>query len=311
MPKEKTTEKKKSDKDKKPTKVKIDDKSAKKKDSSKKGDSKKSGKKSDKDRKSKFADVDKGDTANKATAFAKLHFNVISTQKWLAAYYKKYKIERKKKTDASDDDEKDNRVRILNAHFAMTATDQVICSTLVTAAHSSSKKESAGLYTITEENMINTVKLSKDLHFTFGRFLDSYDTDGNYCPQLQLKKEEVTKFIETYGVTGGGNTSIYLDSGAFNFLMYIIYRNRVLLAESAFQMSQYAKKSSVDDRAILFSLRTIYCGNLLKTMFSKVDEVSGKRILTSALKEQSNHTVFPLIVLLIIYIFYNFATKID
>lgn len=255
---------------------KTEDKSSKKKPEKKsdKENDKKGDKKADKgDRKSKFAGVEKGDTANKATAFAGLHFNAISTQKWLSSYYKKYKVEHKKKKADSDDKDKDNRVRILNAHFAMTATDEVICSSLVSAAHNNSKKQEAGLYVITEEGIINTVKLSKELDFTFGRFLDSYDTNSDYSPQLQLKKDEVTKFIETYGVR---NTSIHLESGAFNFLMYIIFKNRVLLAESAYQLSQYAKKSSVDDRSILFSLRTTYCGNLLKTMFSKVDEVSSR-----------------------------------
>lgn len=234
-------------------------------------------------RKSKYADVDKGDSPNKATAFAKLYFNVKSTQKWLVEYYKRYTIDRKKKDEDKGDD---NRVKILNAHFALTAADQVICLSLVNLAADKSKKAAAGLYTITEENMIDNIKLDKDFNYTFLRFLDMYSPQENYAPQMGLTKDTVMKFIETYAFSGG-NSNVNLDNQAFNVLMYIMLKNRIMLAENAFQMTSYAHKSSVDDRAIMYSLKTVYTGQLLQRMHKKVEDVSRRVRGIKAEKEES------------------------
>ena len=270
--------------DAKKTSVKVEEKAPKKvnskdKEKEKQKESKdtkgKDTKKSDKDdkekRPNKYADIEKGDCPNKATAFAKLHFNVGSAKKWLNEYFKRYTVEKKKKEDK--DAETDSKVKILNSHFALTAADQLICLSLVNLAGEKSKKAAAGLYTITEENMMDNIKMSKDFNYTFGRFLDSYDCHGNYAPQMGLKKETVLEFIEKYAFNGG-NSNINLDGQAFNFLMYIMLKNRILLAETAFQMIVYARKSSIDDRAILCAIKTIYTGQLGNSIYKKVEDVS-------------------------------------
>lgn len=261
-----------------PKKGKSDDKSPKKKNKNEK-------------RKDKYAGVEKGDLPNKATAFAKLVLNVKSCQKWMNEYYERYTIEKKKKEkkedkedkkktskkDESDDEEeheqKDNRVRILNAHFALTAADQVVCLTLVNLALERAKKKDAGLHTISEENMMDIVKLDKDFSFAFGRYLSTYSTNDNYYVQMGFAKNEVNQFIESYA-SGGGITNIKVEPQALNFLMYIMLKNRIQLVESAFQMAVYAGKSSVTDKAILLSIKTVHVGGLQKAIYKKVEDVS-------------------------------------
>jgi len=272
MAKEKVVEKK---PDSKKTAVKVEEKAPKKVNSKSDAGEKDSKKKSTSEgekRTNKYADVEKGDCPNKATAFAKLYFNVKSAHKWMNEYYTKYTIEKKKSKD-DEGNESDGKVKILNSHYALTAADQVICLSLVNLASEKSKKATAGLYTITEENMLDNIKMNKDFNYTFGRFLDSYDSLGNYSPQMGLSKKAVMEFIETYAFNGG-NTNINLDPRAFNLLMYIMLKNRILLAETAFQMILYAKKSSIDDRAILCAIKTIYTGQLGSTLYKKVEDVS-------------------------------------
>lgn len=289
-------ETKKSKGDDKPTKKKTDkedEKPSKKpaKKSSEKSSDKSSKNKSDgaEKRKSKYADVEKGDSPNKQTAYAKLFFNVSPTKKWLNGYYKKYSIEKKKKDDKDKDDEEDKSVRILNSHFALTATDQVVCLSLVNLAAARCKKADAGLYKITEDDMVSSVRNSREFSFTFERFLNSYDNCCDYDAQMQIGKKNVIKFIENFAFEGG-NTNVHLDHGAYNFLMYIMLKNRILLAETAFQMVTYARKSSVDDRAIMYSLRVVYNGSLLLSIFKKVEDVSNiiRNIDTSAGSDDSD-----------------------
>jgi hypothetical protein len=259
------------------------------------------------EKKDKYADVEKGDAPNKQTAFAKLTFNVQDTKKWLVRYYNGYsekqkkekkddkdskdskdsknkdkkvskdkdKKDKKKKEEVKDEETKGNekpKVKILGAHFILTASDQVICLELVNFASNRAPKGTAGLYTITEDNMLDTVRLNKDLNFTFGRFLDMYDMHADYASQLNLKYSTVSDFIDKFA-SGGGNTQIKLEHRAFNFLMYVMLKSRILLAETAHEMSKYARKTSVDDRAVLHALNTVYVGELLKTVFKKAEDV--------------------------------------
>ena len=84
------------------------------------------------------------------------------------------------------------------------------------------------------------------------------------------KKESAT--VRSFIEKRSGNNNVQIDKYAYNLLMYLLLMNRVLLAECAFQMSQYAKKNSVDDRGILFSLKTVYSGELLKKFLKKADD---------------------------------------
>ena len=163
----------------------------------------------------------------------------------------------------------------MNAHFALTAADQVVCLALVNLAGAKSKKGEANMWTLTEDNMIDNVKLDKDFNFTFGKYLDSYSTNENYGSQMGLTRDNVTKFIELYAFSGG-NSNINIEKQAYNFLMYIMLKNRIQLAESAFQMAVYAGKSSVSDKGILLSTKVMFTGALGKSMHKKIEDVSNR-----------------------------------
>lgn len=222
----------------------------------------------------KFAGVEKGDSPNIETAFVKLHFNVNLTKKWMRQFYDKdsYKVKRKIKKDDESDKPLEIKVKLTNAHYAITASEEALCMKLVNIAFEKSKKGTAGLYTITLENMTDSVRLNKDFNYTFGKFLDNYDSHDNYESQLGLPKKSIMNFIDKFAFDGG-NTSVTLDQGSYNLMMYLLIKNRNLLCDSAFQKTIYAKKTSVDDRGIMFSLKDVYTGELYKSLFKKVESV--------------------------------------
>ena len=113
--------------------------------------------------------------------------------------------------------------------------------------------------------------------------MDEYNSKNSLLNQLFLKKETIKKVLEKYAFNGSDN--IALDSSGYNFLSYILLCNRNLLADTAFQISQYSKKTRVDDRAVLFALKTIYNGELLKSIFKKSEDVSN---LVRGLKKDSS-----------------------
>ena len=276
----KSTKKSNKEKEVKKTKVKIEEKSSKKKKES--------------------SEKSKDEKRNNATLSAKLQFNVKVTQRWLKKFFdnERYYVVKKVKNEEEKDDKKKTKkvkdvkntkkpkegteeeeknesymtkVKILYAHFAITAADQVMCLHLVNVAGKKSKKGEAGLYTITEDNMLDAIKDDRDMKYTFSRYLDNYASQDDYTSQMNMKKEDVTNFIEKFSPSGG---NVKIDQGAFNVLMFVMYKNRIQLIETAFHMVVFAGKSSVNDKAVMQSIKTIHVGDLANTMYKKVEDTS-------------------------------------
>ena len=230
--------------------------------------------------------VNKGDAPNKDTARAELYFNVKFAKKWLKNYYSRYTLtvkvrdvvddeKKKKNTEKETKETRETNIRLNDAHFALGVIDECLCSKLSSTTLKKSKKNTVGLYTITEENIMDSIRLNKDLNYTFGRFLDEYDTHSNYGSELFLEKKTVHKFLEKYGFDGG-NVGVQLESGAFNLLLFCMLKNRILLAESAYHKILFSGKQSVNLKAIFHSLPDVYSGELLKLMIKKVENIISK-----------------------------------
>jgi len=288
--------------DKKSAKVKSDKKSL--SDSSDKDKEKKSKDKSTGENKQKH------DGLNTRTRTAGLTFNVNSTGKWLAKYYtdhhdaayievmqKKYDERqlKKKSSDKTPDDTdkkdtkdkkdaktksesegvKDTSLKVKptfrECQTAITIVEEVLCLALLGLAGDKAKKEKSGFYTITDENLMDGIKLNSDYYHTFSRCLAKYDSGQTYSTSLNLSEPVVTKFIEEFGFTGG-NTHIRLSSGAYNFLMYILLKNRILLADTAYQIMMHGKKYSIGYKCIETSVNIHYTGTLRNMLVKKLDE---------------------------------------
>jgi len=287
----------------KPTKV--DKKSAKVK-SDKKSLSESSDKDKSKKTKDKPTDDKKQerDGLNARTRTAGLTFNVNSTGKWLAKYYadhhdsayievmqKKYddrqlkkkssekkpekKDKKDKKSKSESEEVKETSLKVKptfrECQTAITIVEEVLCLALLSLAGDKAKKEKSGLYTITEDNLMDGIKLNNDYYHTFSRYLAKFDSGQDYSASLNLSKTVVVKFIEEFGFTGG-NTNIQLDSSAYNFLMYILLKNRILLADTAYQIMMHGKKYSIGYRCIETSVNVHYTGTLKNLLVKKLDE---------------------------------------
>lgn len=206
---------------------------------------------------------------NEATRKANLYLNVKRTQKWLKKYYERYTTEKKNEKGELEK----HPIKLIKSYHVLTASDQTLCLKLINLEESTSKKSINGLYNITEEQLINDVKINKDFKYTFGKFLDAYETHEDYFSQLEYDSKQFNKFIETFAFSGG-NSNIHLNKQAFNFLSFIILKARIMIVETAYQMIRFANKSSVNDNAILYSVNTIFIGDLLQAIHKKIEDVS-------------------------------------
>lgn len=296
MPKDKESNPAKVDK--KATKVKLDKKS-----------------KSSDDTKSKSKGSDKlenaGEKTNAKTRLAELTLNVNTTGRWLAEYYtgradesyidlmqKKYddrqlkkkpddektkKDKKAKGKDETTDDAKEKKIKskptFRHCDTALTIVEEVLCLSLINLVSGSIKKEKSGMYTVTEDQLVDSVKLNNDFFYTFSKFLNKYDSGQEYSKALNLPMQTVTKFIEKFAFTGG-NANTHLTHGAYNFLLFILLKNRIMLADTAFQVMKHGEKYAVNYKCMETAVNIHYAGTLRSVIAKKLDE-KRKLVVTS------------------------------
>lgn len=249
---------------------------------------------------SKYAGVEKGTAPNLATAFAGLHLNVETVKKWLKNYYDDYKVERKQKTvtptqtpvptekaptkkgtkaqettvqPSTDTKPKvvSEKVMLNNANFALGAVEHSLCLGLVGLVYEKSKKGGAGLYTLSEQDLMTALDANRDYSYTFGRLMFGYFPKQDYVTQLGFDKRDLVAYVEQYGFTGG-NASVNIG-GVVNLIAFLMLQNRTLLAETAYWSTIAKKGTTVSDRSILCAIPVVYQGQLKDTLFKKCEDV--------------------------------------
>lgn len=209
---------------------------------------------------------------NGATKKANLRLNVNPRKTWLQNYYSSNKMYVSK-----DEDEVPT---ISGSQYALTATEQVLCCTLVTLAYSKAQKTTAGLYDITHEILLNVVQLDQELNSVFGNRLGKFDKKAKYAGLLDIKdskekNNEIEDFAEKYACEGG-NSKVNLTDDGTNFLIYLLYLNRSLLADASYWMVKFAGRKQVNEVAVEYAVRNIYANaeKLCNAMCKKIEEVS-------------------------------------
>lgn len=241
----------------------------------------------------KYDGVEKGECPNLATAFAGLHLNVERVKAWLKRHYSNYKVERKVKTVTPVVAEKvptkkgaksdgtntvDNtprpvsdKVMLNNANFALGAVEHSLCLGLIELIYGKSKKAGAGLYTLSEQDLMTAIEANKDYNHTFGRCMYGYFPSQDYVSQLMFEKKELPTYIEQYGFNGG-NSNVNMG-GVLNLIAFLLLQSRTLLADTAYWSTIAKKGTTVSDRSILYAIPVVYQGKLKDLLFRKCEDV--------------------------------------
>lgn len=226
---------------------------------------------------------EKREYPNNESESIKSYINTSNTKHWMKEFCERFPLIRKKKVVEDDKDDKEEkeddekkknvkpRIGIARAHCVLSAIDQSMIISLVNMAEQKTKKATAELYTITEEILMDVIKLNKDYNYVFGKYLDNYNSRESYCSQLKIDKKNIQKILTNLAFDG--KTNVVVDKSGENFIMYIILTNRIMLTETAFFMAQYAKRMSIDDKAILFATKIMYTGNMAKLFYKKIEDV--------------------------------------
>lgn len=222
---------------------------------------------------------------NAETKKAGTIFDVAKTRKWMKKQYTRDEFKNRlgfKKTENEDDSEpKEKMVMLKTSPHAITAVDEVVCSTLIELTLDRLKEKDktiSNLYEINEDLLKDSIKMNQDYNFTFGKYLFKYDPKTDHGSNLSFFPDRkcVNELIEKQL----GN--VKLTDSAHNFLMYLVTQNRIMLSTASFEMICYAKKSSLSLNVIECAVKLYYDGLLHERINKKLEDV-GARI-----KEMNN-----------------------
>jgi hypothetical protein len=196
---------------------------------------------------------------NKATTLVGLEFNVQPFKTWLKSFYD---------NQTSD---KEERVKIMNAHYMLATTDQVMIFNLITGCSNLFEKTNNGLVDITLDKFQSYILTTPYLRYSLERFFTTYVTDMDYSKQVCVDRKSFNRFIETRCFHQ--NKNISFNKETLNFLLYLVAQVNITLANSARIFAKFAKRSTVSAAGIISGAELLFQGKLLQDILGKVDDV--------------------------------------
>jgi len=214
---------------------------------------------------SRYAHIEKGDCPNKETAWAGCTFNVKATKKYLKNYLEQTH---------------NVAVPMINLHFAATSVTELFMQTLVEQSSKFSKKEKkkADCYNISIDNVKRAVRENNELRTYLGTETESFNPKSmNYTTTFIESRDDVLNFIDKKM----GTSQVSFDNDALNLVVYLTLYNLNRHVDLANSHRSYAKKSSIDFKALVFANRCLLSGEYQKKCQIKLDELeamlSGKK----------------------------------
>jgi hypothetical protein len=207
---------------------------------------------------SRMKNIDKGDKANKETAFVGLDFNVKLFKNWMKEYY-------------SDKSFNDKDIKIINAHYILTAACQVVCNSLLTGVSDKFSKSKEGLTDLDLDRFKNYILTTSHLNDAFGRFIDKFDVFTDYNALLCVPKKSFDEYVEKN--VFHNNKTINMNNETTKFLKFILHQINVMITHVALLHTKYSKKSCVNAEAVMCGIEVYFSGKLLKDIMLKVNEV--------------------------------------
>lgn len=204
----------------------------------------------------RIKETDKGEHANKETAFVGLEINVKPFRKWMKEHFER----------------QNKNVGVINAHYLLATVDQILFYSMLNLVSDQFKKDKTGMYDITLDSLKNSIKLNQSFNNTFSFYIDKYDDNLDYQKQLCIDKKCLNEYINKY--TCHDNFRVNLNKDSQNFLSYLVVQANVMLSNTALTIAECYKKSRVNSNAMIHAIKIHFSGKLYEDIMKKVDCVN-------------------------------------
>jgi hypothetical protein len=221
---------------------------------------------------SRSSPVPKGDYVNKNTASINAIFNVNLAKKALREFLQDINVPC---IDDTKDDTEGQDMKIMNAHYAYTAIAEIITLYVVRASLKYNNKSSvkADLYEVTYENILQGVRDAKSFDPRIKEYVSAFNPEGiNYTSKFFVTTSTLRNFIESK--TFPNTTNIHFNKGAINCICYVLSQAMASLTTSAYILSKFAKKKSIQIRAFEFASIECFSHDLRKLIIQRISEIN-------------------------------------
>ena len=207
---------------------------------------------------------------NRDTTKVGLNFNVKKFKDWLKKHY----------NQVHDVD----NIKIMNAHYMMSAIDEIVLFTILTNVSHQFSKEKTGLQDITLERLRSFIQTTDYMNETYGRFFSKYDANNDYAQLLCMDRTKFDDYVLKYCFHN--NNTIHINKDTRNFLCFLLVQTNITLANTAFMISKYFKKSTINVPSLYTGVELFFSGKLQQDILKKLEEIT--TILKNKLKQDSD-----------------------
>lgn len=206
-------------------------------------------------------DTAKEDKVNQATAKSGGIFNVTRFKTWVKEHYATMKLS----SETPD--------KMSGIHHMLGATTEVVCSRLLSDLSDKMKKSKSGLLDIDVDALMNHIKLTPYLNYTYGNTLAIYDPSAHYVKQLPVDESALDKYVEKH--VFNNNSSVTLSSETKNLVAYLLVKTLTFLSETSLYMVKYKneKSTTMSGKAVLYAVKVHFTGLLLSDLTKKLENV--------------------------------------
>lgn len=211
---------------------------------------------------------------NKDTEFINGTFNVKTARKYLKSFI----------TNTLN-----YELGTINAQYPYSACAEILVMYLVRASgrYNSKNSSMADLYEITLVNLQRAIRESRDFGVEINALSSSYNPElMDYTVNFFGNVSKLKTYIEQYAFAN--STNVVLDSGALNFICYIVSSGLALLTRTSCIMSVYAKKKNIQVKNFKYACDIHFSGELGELIKQRVIEIEGLLANRKERKEDDN-----------------------
>lgn len=208
--------------------------------------------------------------ANKLTEKAGLRFNVNTVKASMSQFLQVHDllVEHKKENDKGKEVVVRKTPKFAGAHVATTAALQELCKLLAETALQHTHKDKSGMRTLTRQTLRTSVLMHDGLKQYYHTRMQAFDKTQVYENQVPVSKKDLLAVIKDV------NGDLKMTPKALNFLYFLVLRAYSDMVYTSYQLVDYAKKKTLDDRSCSFAIQLRFADSVAVPLQNEVSRAT-------------------------------------
>ncbi len=208
--------------------------------------------------------------ANKLTQDAGLTFNVNTVKASMSQFLQVHDllVEHTKENDKGKKEVVRKTPKFAGAHVATAAALQELCKLLTNTALQHTHKDKSGMRTLTRQTLRASVLMHDGLKQYYHTRMQAFDKTQVYENQVPVSKKDLLALVKDV------NSDLKMTPKALNFLYFLLLRAYSDMVYTSYQLVDYAKKKTLDDRSCSFAIQLRFADSVAVQLQNEVSRAT-------------------------------------